>query len=232
MPANRSPFDLNHLNLREHPWSPDDLARLGRVIATLRQSWEDANAVLATLVNVALRKRQASVFLPSNVPPPDLTFEAACSRLARAVRLVEEFAPTQPGWGWLVSGRILFNPDRPDHLDSLLRLIDPGPGNEEMPRLSANADVLRAQILAPHLAHTELVRAELAKLARLAAKLRAKPLTATDENILKQVERKPLKSQAIANRIGLSWDYTRHLCSKLVKAGHLIKTAEGYRKSL
>jgi hypothetical protein len=166
MPANCAPFDLNHLNPGEHPWSPDDLAHLGRAVATLQQSWEDANAVLAALVNAALRDRRASISIPANDPPPGLTFEAACSRLARAVRLVEEFAPTQPGWSWLVAGPTLFNPDRPDFVDSLLRLIDPGPGNEHMPRLSTNADVLRGQIAAPHLEHAALVRAELAKLTR------------------------------------------------------------------
>jgi hypothetical protein len=245
MPAKPSPFDLNALNPGARVWSPEALERLQLAVATLRQSWEEANAVLVALVNAALRKRRAGVSLPANAPPPGLIFEETCSRLARATQLVEEFAPAQPGWGWLVAGRTLFNPDRPDLLDSLLRLVDPERSDSRdkyLPRIALDADFWRREIVGPYLEHADIVRAALDEIEECRRSL-ADPagtgakspqradgsLNDTERRILTYCRRSAHKGERIAQHIKLSYDYTRRLLARLIKKRRLRKTNNGYR---
>jgi hypothetical protein len=57
----------------------------------------------------------------------------------------------------------------------------------------------------------------------------SRPPNQTEKRILTHCRRKAHKGERIANRLGLSYDHVRGVCARLVKHGHLKKTANGYR---
>jgi hypothetical protein len=56
----------------------------------------------------------------------------------------------------------------------------------------------------------------------------ARTLNETQRSIVRLCRRKALKGEVVASRLGLSYEYIRHVLAHLVKTGHLRNTDNGY----
>jgi hypothetical protein len=103
---------------------------------------------------MVLREKGVTVFLPEASPLPDLTWEIACDRLARAARLLGPFPQLWPptNWRWLSVSGAGFNPDQPERLidtENMLRTMNPA---------SVDAGFFSREIVDPIMRHAEAVR--------------------------------------------------------------------------
>jgi hypothetical protein len=133
----------------------DQLPALHDAITRLRQAWENAYAVqcarLNAVLHAVLHDRGETVFLPETAAPPGLTWETACYRLARAIRLLDPFDSfyPPPAFRWLHFLNTGWNPDQPGRLDD---------AEDALRRYNFTSVDARREIVGPTMAHAKVVR--------------------------------------------------------------------------